>query len=119
MDVGLAIISAFLGSAGVFSFAQYLIARHDNKTQELDSIKNELKHLNRTLEQTIVRVTRGELKDLIRDDPDNKDAILSAAEYYFIDLQGDGYMHSLFEKWAKEHDTSVEWVPGLNKRKEK
>lgn len=117
MDVGIAILGAFLGSAGIFSFAQYLISRHDNKSKELDSIKTELKHLNSTLEQTTLRVARNELRDLIWNDAGNTDAILSTAEYYFCTLHGNGYMHSIFEKWAKEHKVSTDWVPCLNKER--
>lgn len=119
MDVGIAILGAFLGSAGIFSFAQYLISRHDNKSTELDNIRQELKQLNDTLEQTMMRVTRNELKDLIWNDADNIDAILSVAEYYFVDLRGNGYMHSIFEKWADQHDVSADWVPSLTKERKK
>lgn len=119
MDIGMAIFGAILGSAGLFSFAQYLISRHDNKNTELVMIKKELTSIKKVQDETIIRVTRGELKDLIRDDPNNIGAILQVAEYYFIDLNGDAYVHAIFEKWAKEHDVPITWLPQLKKERSK
>ena len=113
MDVALTVICSCLGSAGAFGFIQYLIARHDKKNDELDSIKKDLDSIKNTQQETIIRVTRGELKDLIRDDPENVEAIMQVAAYYFVDLDGNAYLHAIFEKWAKEHDQPTSWLPQL------
>lgn len=120
MDLGVAIISGLLGAGGLISFVQFLISRHDNQKAELDSIRKELKEIKDTLDETITRITRVELKGLIRDDPDNVEAIMQVAGYYFVDLDGNAYMHTIFEKWAKEHDQPTSWVPQLkNERSSK
>lgn len=113
MDLGVAIVSGLLGAGGIISFVQFLISRHDNKKGELDSIRRELKEIKETLDETIIRVTRVELKGLMRDDPDNVEAIMQVAGYYFVDLDGNAYMHTMFEKWAKEHEQSTNWMPTL------
>ena len=119
MDIGVALISGLLGAGGLISFVQFMISRHDNKNSELNAIKKELKEIRDTQKETIIRVTRGELKDLIRDDPENIEAVIQVAEYYFKDLNGNAYMHTIFEKWAKEHDQPTGWLPQLkNERSE-
>lgn len=113
MDLGIAVVTGFLGAGGVIGFIQFLISRHDNKKSELGTIKKELDAIRKTQQETIIRVTRGELKDLIRDDPNNVEAILQVAGYYFVDLDGNAYMHAIFEKWAREHNQPTNWLPTL------
>lgn len=117
--MGGAIISGLLGAGGIISFVQFLISRHDSNKNELKTINRELKDIRATMQQTIIRVTRGELKDLIRDDPDNVEAITQVAGYYFVDLEGNAYMHAIFENWAKEHGVSTIWLPQLNNERSK
>ena len=119
MDLGVAIISGFLGAGGIIGFIQFMISRHDNKKSELITIKKELKEIRDTQQETIIRVTRGELKDLMKDDPDNTEAIMQVAGYYFVDLDGNAYMHTMFEKWAKEHDQPTNWLPQLKNERSK
>ena len=113
MDLGVAIVTGFLGAGGVIGFIQFLISRHDSQKSELNVIRKELDVIKNTQQETIIRVTRGELKDLMRDDPDNIEAIMQVAGYYFVDLDGNAYMHAMFEKWAKEHDQPTNWLPTL------
>ena len=120
MDLGVALISGLLGAGGIIGFIQFMISRHDNKKSELLNIKKELHEIRATQQETIIRVTRGELKDLIKDDPDNVEAIMQVAGYYFVDLDGNAYMHTIFEKWAKTHDQPTNWLPQLkNERSSK
>lgn len=120
MDIGVALISGLLGAGGLISFVQFMISRQDKKNSEMETIKKELQEIRKTQKETIIRVTRGELKDLIRDDPDNIKAIIQVAEYYFKGLDGNAYMHTGFEKWAKEHDQPTGWLPQLkDERSEK
>lgn len=114
MDFGL-FFTAMLSSAGLFGLVQFLISRHDKKKDDLSSIKREMIIIKKTLDETILRVTRGELKDLIQNDPDNEDAILQVAEYYFIELDGNAYAHAMFMKWAKEHGVETGWLPKITK----
>lgn len=119
MDLSAAVITGFLGAGGVISLVQFLISRHDNQKSELKGIEKELKEIRDTQRETIIRVTRGELKDLLRDDPDNVEAIMQVAGYYFVDLDGNAYMHTVFEKWAKEHDQPTNWLPQLKNERSK
>ena len=114
MDFGI-FLSGILGSAGVFSLIQFLVMRHDRKNDDLEEIKRDLATMKRSYEDTNVRVTRMELMGLIKDDPDNIDAILQVAEYYFIELDGNAYAHSVFEKWALKHGVAIGWLPKLTK----
>lgn len=109
------IFSTILGSAGVFSLIQFFVSRHDHRKDDLAEIKKELISIKKIQDETIIRVTRSELISLIKDDPDNVDAILQVAEYYFIELDGNAYAHSVFEKWAVEHGVAIGWLPKLTK----
>ena len=114
MDYGL-LISAIFSSAGVFSLIQFIIKRHDDRKDDLKEIKKELIGIKKVQDETILRVTRGEFKDLMRDDPDNIEAIVQVARYYFIELDGNAYAHAMFEKWAIEHNVPYGWLPKLKK----
>ena len=110
------LIPAILGSAGVFSLIQFLISRRDRKKDDLDGIKKELADIKSGQDGMNIRVTRMELTNLIKNDPDNLDAILQVAEYYFIDLDGDAYAHAVFEKWATDYGVAIGWLPKLTKK---
>lgn len=114
MDFGL-FITTILGSAGLFSMVQFFVMRHDRKKEDLVGIKKEINKLRKAQIDTNMRVTRMELLSLIRDDPNNVDAILQVAEYYFIELDGNAYAHAVFEKWAKEHGVATGWLPKITK----
>lgn len=116
MDYGI-IITSILGSAGLFSLLQYLITRHDRKEDTVKEFRNEIKIIKDVQHQTILRVTRMELLSIIEKEPNNVDAILQVAEYYFIELNGNAYVHSIFENWAKQHNVSIAWMPSLQKGK--
>jgi wyosine [tRNA(Phe)-imidazoG37] synthetase (radical SAM superfamily) len=117
MDYGI-LITAILGSAGLFSFIQFVINRHDKKNEAIKEFRNEIKIIKDTQRQTILRVTRMELLNIIEKEPNNIDAILQVAEYYFIELSGNAYAHAIFEKWAKQHNVSIDWLPSLQKGKQ-
>lgn len=114
MNYGL-LITTILSSAGVFSLIQFFVVRHDRKKEDLVGIRKEINKLRKAQTDTNIRVTRMELLSLIRDDPNNVDAILQVAEYYFIELDGNAYAHAVFEKWAKEHGVATGWLPKITK----
>lgn len=114
MDYGL-IITAILSSAGLFSLIQFLVLRHDNKKNNFTSVMKELKEIKDGQKNTDIRITRMELMNLIKEDPDNIDAVLQVAEYYFIELDGNAYAHAIFEKWAIEHGVATGWLPKITK----
>lgn len=112
----IALIPALVGSAGMWGLVQFIITRKDRRNDELAEIKKELSQINTTLEDTITRVTRSELRGLIHDESDRTDAIVSVAEYYFLELGANAYMHTIFRDWAKEHNVNIDWLPKLKKK---
>lgn len=114
MDAGV-IIATILGSAGLFSLIQFLITRHDKKHESLNGVRRKLNEIIKTQDDMNLRVTRMELAGLIRNNPDNIDAILQVAEHYFIDLDGNAYAHAVFEKWATEKGVAIGWLPKISK----
>ena len=114
MDAGV-ILATVLGSAGLFSLIQFLITRHDKKRENLTGVRRKLNEIIKTQDDMNLRVTRMELAGLIRNNPDNIDAILQVAEHYFIDLDGNAYAHAVFEKWATEKGVAIGWLPKFTK----
>ena len=55
-------------------------------------------------------ITRLELQGLINDTPENRAEIEKLARYYFIELEGDTYMTSMYSKWASEYGGNIEIV---------
>lgn len=115
MDYG-ALITGLFGGGAVFGFIQFWVTRHDAKKSDIDVLKREVSAIRKSQDDMAVRVSRMELISLIREDPDNADAILQVAEHYFIALDGNAYAHALFEKWAKAHDVPVGWLPKLREK---
>ena len=114
LDFGV-IFAAILSSAGIFSLIQFFITRHDRNKNSLGRIEADLRCLKKSQDDTNPRVTRIELLGLMRDDPENVDAILQVAEYYFIELDGNAYVHAMFEDWAVKHGVAIGWLPKLKK----
>lgn len=111
-----ALLVGLFGGGGIIGFLQYLINRHDTRKTDIATIKRDLSTIRKSQDDMAKRVTRMELMTLLRNDPDNKDAILQVAEHYFIELDGNAYVHAMFEKWAKTHDVPVGWLPSLHKK---
>lgn len=93
------IIGAILASNALFAFIQFLITRRDTKK----NIEGEFKKLERDVLWTQLLV-------LIILKPEGEQEILTLAERYFKDLNGDWYMTSIFNKWLLESDIAQpEW----------
>lgn len=60
--------------------------------------------------QTDLQLTRLELMNLIELDPTNVIEIEKVAKHYFIDLQGDWYLTSVYSKWAKQYGGNMDFV---------
>lgn len=114
MDFGL-FFSAILGSAGLFGLIQFFVTRHDHKYDRMADIEKKVDRVGKSQDDMNLRLTRMELTNLIKDDPNNVDAVLQVAEYYFIELDGNAYAHALFEKWAVEHGVAIGWLPKITK----
>ena len=85
------IVLAILASNGFFALVQFLITRWDTKK----SIKGKLDHLEKD-------GLRTQLLLMILMKPEEKKEILTLAQHYFVDLEGNWYMTDIFKKWLKE-----------------
>lgn len=97
------IIIAILASSAVFTFAQFLITRHDTKKNMDGKLKS--------LEKDGLRT---QLLLLILMCPKEQKEIMTIAEHYFSKppkgLDGDWYMTSIFNKWLLNSDIAApEW----------
>ena len=100
----IAVISA-MTSGGVLAFLQFLISRADDK----QGIKSTLKKLEKD-------GLRTQLLLLILMKPEEKKEILTLAQHYFVDLEGNWYMTDIFKKWLKEKGHSnPDWFQTENK----
>ena len=94
----IAVISA-MTSGGVLAFVQFLITRNDDKQS--------IKHTLTKLEKDGLRT---QLLLMILMKPEEKKEILTLAQHYFVDLEGNWYMTDIFKKWLKEKGHSnPEW----------
>lgn len=75
--------------------------------QEVQTISTEVKKHE---EQSDLQLTRLELMNLIQLDPTNVIEIEKVAKHYFIDLQGDWYLTSVYSKWAKQYGGNMDFV---------
>ena len=100
----IAVISA-MTSGGVLAFLQFLITRRDDK----QGIKSTLKKLEKD-------GLRTQLLLMILMKPEEKKEILTLAQHYFVDLEGNWYMTDIFKKWLKEKGHSnPDWFQTENK----
>lgn len=99
-----AVISA-MTSGGVLAFIQFLITRNDDR----QGIKNTLKKLEKD-------GLRTQLLLMILMKPEEKKEILTLAQHYFVELEGNWYMTDIFKKWLKEKGHSnPDWFQTENK----
>ena len=118
-SVIVAVISSALGSAGLFSFIQFLISRNDKKGEDRCQYTAQLNRIEAKTTQNEKAIVRLQLIYLIHEQPDNKDTILITAERYFIELDGNGEAWTVFNEWAKARKLDLGWYKMLLERKEK
>ena len=116
MDIALAISGAILGSAGLFSFAQFMINRHDGRERALSQIKKQLDTIDHKCDRNELATTRLQLIFLIDSQPDNRDTILTTAQRYFVELDGNGEAWAIFYNWAEKNKLDLGWYKALLER---
>lgn len=116
MELGVAVFSSILGSAGLFGFVQFLIGRHDGKERNIAQIKNQLNTIENKCDRNEAATNRLQLLFLIESQPQNKDTILHTAQRYFVELKGNGEAWAVFYKWAEENKIDVGWYKALLER---
>ena len=116
MELALSIFAAILGSAGLFSFAQFMISRHDGRNKDLLQIKKQLNLIADKCDRNELAITRLQLIFLIDSQPQNKDTILITAQRYFVELDGNGEAWAIFYDWAEKNKLDTGWYKALLKR---
>ena len=104
-DLIITILVAIFASNGFFALVQFLITRHDTKK----NIKDKLIRLEKD-------GLRTQLLLMILMKPNEKKEILTLAQHYFVDLNGNWYMTDIFDKWLIEKgDSRPEWFKKTEK----
>ena len=73
-------------------------------TEHLDARLATVEATVNDIRQDTVRL---QLDNLINNDPDNIESVLTVAKVYFIDMKGDWYMTEKFKKWGREHNVDL------------
>lgn len=113
-------LKAALGTGAIFAFVQFLITRYDEKHDAIKDLKSYIKSKFEEIDSKFKEIEkrqvvaekdalRTQLLTLITSMPDEQQEILTLAKHYFVDLQGDWYMTSIFKKWCDGHDLEPEW----------
>ena len=118
-SVVIAVISSALGSAGLFSFVQFLINRRDKQNDDKCHYTAQLNRIEQKTIENEKAIVRLQLIYLIHEQPANRDTILLTAQRYFIDLDGNGEAWAVFDDWAKNNKLDIGWYRMLLERKEK
>ncbi len=96
------IIGAFVGVGGWI--VNQVNAESNEQIQALEA------RLDEAHKESQLGITRLELQGLINDTPENRTEIEKLARYYFLELDGDTYMTSMYSKWATEYGGNIEFV---------
>lgn len=75
--------------------------------ERIESFRESVKDLIITTKETRRDTLRIQLLMILTHQPENVDTILKLAEDYFVNLHGDWYMTSEFNKWAKAHNITI------------
>lgn len=85
------ILTAIIGSNAIFMFLQFMINRYDTKKNVKGKLIKLEKDGLRTQLLLLILLKGGETQE-----------ILTIAEHYFGELQGNWYMTSIFNKWLMD-----------------
>ena len=97
-DVIVAVVGAVLGSGLI----QFLITRHDqNKAKPIEQKIDKILEEQKKSEKDNLRTQLLVMMNLMSD---NKEEIMTCAERYFKQLEGDWFYSSLFAKYLKENN---------------
>ena len=99
-------VSAFISALVVIitSIGSALTWFESKMTEHLDARLVTVEATVNDIRQDTVRL---QLDNLINNDPDNIESVLTVARTYFIDMKGDWYMTEKFKKWGREHSVDL------------
>lgn len=72
-----------------------------------EHIDNRLDYVETTVKDIREDTVRLQLDNLINNDADNVESILTVARTYFIEMKGDWYMTEKFKRWGREHNVDL------------
>ena len=98
------VILSILGSTSFFAFVQFLIQRHDKKKGVVAELIRTIKELKDDVDVLKTDMLRTQLMDMIHIHPEDVSDIMDLAEEYFVKVNGNWYMSSVFKEWLIEHD---------------
>lgn len=105
------LIGGVLGSGALFTFIQFMITRKDNKSDNLKRIEEKLDAQSAQitkLEQSDVNqrreMVRIQLVQLLSDFPDHAAEIFELSRVYFCELDGNSFVHKLFDEWLVKEE---------------
>lgn len=101
------LLTIVLGGGNALLFLKFLIERYDRKTEKKEEKKQEA--VDKTLKKLEKDGVRTQLLLLILLRPDEQTEILKIAEHYFVKLNANWYMTSVFSKWCDEHGLEPDW----------
>ena len=82
-----------------------VLAWFENKmTEHLDTRLSSVEATVNDIRQDTVRL---QLDNLINNDSENIESILTVARTYFIDMKGDWYMTEKFKSWGRAHNVDL------------
>ena len=99
-------ISALISAVVViFTTLGSCLSWFENKiTQHLDERMSTLESKVNDIREDTIRI---QLDNLINNDSENVESILTIARTYFIDMKGDWYMTEKFKRWGREHNVDL------------
>lgn len=86
---------------------QQTLEMKQDSNDKIDKLTQSVNKILTLSEDTRRDTLRIQLLMILAHQPDNIDTILKLAQAYFVELKGDWYMTSEFNKWAKAHGVEV------------
>lgn len=77
------------------------------ETKVTEHIDSRLDYVETTVKDIREDTVRLQLDNLINNDADNVESILTVARTYFIEMKGDWYMTEKFKRWGREHNVDL------------
>ena len=103
---------SIVSSSALIGFVQFLIQRHDNR-------KGTMAKLATAVCVQTLDICKMQIMLLIADYPSKVNEILEVAKHYFVDLEGDTYITSLFEDWLESRNIEApDWFKNHKKKEE-
>lgn len=97
------ILIAIFSSNALLALIQFLVQRRDGRKQELKELKADMHKLEKDS-------VRQQMLILMSDYPEDLHEIMTLAERYFAQLNGDWYMTTIFNKWLERNNIAKpEW----------